>query len=335
MPLTSIGDLASSLMLRSRSNQIKQTIATLSEELATGRTHDVHARVGGNYSYIADLEAGILRMEAYAISATETGLRATGMQASLSRANDIATSLSSTFIAASPITGSQTGVHGPAIAQGNLEELFNGFNSSVAGSYIFSGTETKSASLASSDQLLDELRTVLTGLTDVGDIFTAAENWFNDPAGFDATIYTGGQNTSTPIQIGDAEQVNLTLRADSPEIKAVIQEVAIAALVDDPSIGLDQASQAELLRLSGERLLSVSNDLTGVQADLGYTEARIEDSLARTSSSRTSLEYAKGSLIAADPYETAVRLEEAQFQLESLYAVTVRNSSLSLVNFLR
>jgi flagellar hook-associated protein 3 FlgL len=113
-----------------------------------------------------------------------------------------------------------------------------------------------------------------------------------------------------------------------------MREAALAALATDPSRGLDDQTQRELIEASGQGLQSIEVELTGLRADLGFAEARIEESMARNASSRTSLEYARASLLEADPFETATRLDEVQFQLESLYAVTVRTSGLNLVNFL-
>nr|WP_254449254.1 flagellin [Ruegeria sp. HKCCA5491] len=64
-------------------------------------------------------------------------------------------------------------------------------------------------------------------------------------------------------------------------------------------------------------------------------QARVEQASTRNSAARTSLEYSRNELIAADPYQTVAQLQTVQFQLESLYSVTVRNANLSLVNFLR
>jgi flagellar hook-associated protein 3 FlgL len=44
--------------------------------------------------------------------------------------------------------------------------------------------------------------------------------------------------------------------------------------------------------------------------------------------------FAKTGLLEIDPFEAATKLEEVQFQLQSLYSVTVRMSQLSLVKFL-
>ena len=89
-----------------------------------------------------------------------------------------------------------------------------------------------------------------------------------------------------------------------------------------------------LLRAAGVGLLTNQDDLTAIRAKVGYANSRIENIATRNASESVSLEYAKGSLLEANPYETTIRLEEVQFQLQSLYTVTTKTSKLSFVNFL-
>jgi flagellar hook-associated protein 3 FlgL len=129
--------------------------------------------------------------------------------------------------------------------------------------------------------------------------------------------------------------VTLSLRADDAEFRGVLRNAAVAVLATDPDLGLDAATQNALLKTAGEGLLNDDQSLTGLRAEMGYAQSRIEVASSRTSAARTSLEFARNELLAADPFETASRLEEVQFQLESLYTVTARASRLSLLSFLR
>ena len=71
-----------------------------------------------------------------------------------------------------------------------------------------------------------------------------------------------------------------------------------------------------------------------MQADLGFATERLTDQADRNRSEFTALEYARGTLISADPYETAVELQNVQSRLDSFYTVLARSSGLSLVNYL-
>ena len=64
-------------------------------------------------------------------------------------------------------------------------------------------------------------------------------------------------------------------------------------------------------------------------------EARVEDAAARLSARGTALEIARNDMSAADPYETATKLQNVQLQLETHYTLTARLSRLSLTEYLR
>ena len=68
---------------------------------------------------------------------------------------------------------------------------------------------------------------------------------------------------------------------------------------------------------------------------IGISEARIDEASTRNESESNALQVLKYDLLGVDAYDAATRMETAQNQLETLYAVTARLSRLSLVDFLR
>ena len=114
----------------------------------------------------------------------------------------------------------------------------------------------------------------------------------------------------------------------------MLRLVAVTALANDPSLGLNTTEKAELYAMSGEQMLAAQDGIILLRANVGSAEARIESISARNAAEITSLRFAKSALLEVDPFETATQLEEVQFQLQSLYSVTVRMSQLSLLNFL-
>lgn len=334
MNMTSIGDLANSIMLRQRSVQLSQEISTLSQELSSGQVSDVSARLGGDYSYLTDIDRNLARLDGYAVSASEAALFSNAAQASLERLHDLTTSLSTSLIPFDTTSTDALREHMAVRAESDIVSAISALNASAGGRSLFGGTATDRPPLGTADTLMGELRTLVTGLTTASDVETAVEAWFADPTGFETTMYTGSDEVLAPIQIGAGEEVSLALTARDPVFRDTLRDMALAALAGDPDLGLDRATQGELFRSAGNGMLTNQDSLTGVRADLGFAEARIEEISARNSAARTSLEYSRSALLEADPFETATRLEEAQFHLESLYTVTVRSANLSLLNFL-
>ena len=137
-----------------------------------------------------------------------------------------------------------------------------------------------------------------------------------------------------PVRIGADEEVSIALRADDAEFKQTLAGFAVGALIGEPSLGYGENLKRDLLFATTSEVKDAQADLTTVQAGLGFTEERIEDTAARNAASKTSLSLAMNELVQADPYETITRLEEAQFQLEAIYTVTSRSSQISLLNFM-
>ena len=152
--------------------------------------------------------------------------------------------------------------------------------------------------------------------------------------GFDDLIYAGSDVALAPFVLSETERVSLDVRANDPALKNVLMYTTLAALADDPALGLTVPQQSELFGIAGLALQSGQDLLTDVRSRIGVAEARIEKISARNQAEATGIEFARNALIQADPFETATQLESVQFQLQSLYSITVRSSQLSLVNFL-
>jgi len=207
-------------------------------------------------------------------------------------------------------------------------------NGTFAGRSLFSGNATDLPALVDSDTLIDNLRTAITGAASPTDMMTAAETWFADPAGFAATSYLGSADHMSPFALSPTDQLSLNVLATDPEFAANLRATALAALADDPAFALTPEDQQDLFMRTGQEALAGQDEVTGLQARIGFAERRIDTVTSRNAAEVSSLTIARNTLLEADPYKTATELEEVQFQLQSLYSVTVRMSQLSLVNYL-
>ncbi|SPJ26898.1 flagellin [Falsiruegeria mediterranea] len=335
MNMSSIGDLARTMMFQNRSTELRNEIASLTDELATGRVADVSAHLNGEFSHLADIEHSLERLDSFSTATAEAGLFASTMQRSLEnldkRTGDLAHSLTTIGSFGQDINRTQAS----AQAQSELGAMIGSLNQSVAGRSLFAGVATDQVPLGSADTLLQEARTAIAGSTTADDVITAARNWFNDPAGFESVIYQGSNQSLAPLSVGKNDEVSLTLRADNPAIREVLLNTTLAALASDGAVGLNDAEQTELFKRTGAGLTKAKDDIIGLRADVGHAEARIDQAEARNSATKSSLEFARNNLIGADPFEVTTRLQSVQLQLQSLYTVTARTSSLNLVNFLR
>ena len=334
MSWSSLGDLSQSFTSRQRNVALKQDIKRLTTELATGQVADVRDVLAGNYAYATDIEQRMSLLQGYNVSTSEASLFAGALQTSLERVEAFSATLASNLLTAgTSVIGSSAA--GTAKEAGDaLAGIMGAINTNSAGRYLMSGTATDTPPLAEPEILLAGLSAAMAGAATPQDALAAAKVWFDDPAGFAATVYQGNADGLSPFELSEDDRVALDIRAVDPRLREVLRLTAVAALATDPALGFDQQQQAELFMQSGQSLLIVQDDIVGLRAEVGFAEARMDKIAARNAAEVTSLEFAKNALLAIDPFEAATRLEEARFQLESLYSVTVRMSRLSLVNFL-
>ncbi|WP_291728138.1 flagellin [Leisingera sp. F5] len=334
MILNSYGDMAQHLFLRSRNAELQQNITTLSEEFATGKSSNLTERLGGDFTYLADLENTLNRLDSYMVANGEVQLFATTTQGSLDKVqsqvqamrNDILTLSSAIDVDNAEQFGSQ--------AKQRISSAINLLNASVGGRTIFAGTATDTKPLNDTGTLMSAILTEVSGLTTSNDIIQAVKDWFDDPAGFDTVMYSGSTTSLQPVTVGEGEQVTLGIRADDDNLKHALQSYVITALADEPSLGLTDDVKVDLVRQASSELTDSVDKLIQLQADVGFIEGQLEAVNTRNEASKTSLSIVKNNLVSADPYETYTRLEEAQTQLEGLYTITSRSSQLSLLNYL-
>lgn len=331
----SLGDLAHSFLLRRQSVALNSDLTRLSQELASGRTSDTSVHLGGRFAALADFERELVLLGSHAQTAgdvrTQAGVMQTALETVNARAGDLAGTLA--LASAAGFSGGLESVTSQAKSQ--LESIIGALNTTVAGRAVFSGVAVDTAPLASANTLLTDLRTAISGATTAADILSAADDFFDLPGGgFETAIYQGDTVNLSPVDLGSGESVALSLRADDPALRDVMKQVALAALVNDPALSLSDANENALLTSLHDGLWSAKDDVTQLQANLGFAEERIEVASVRIGAERSTVELARNALLEVDPYRTATELEAVQSQLEMLYTITARSSRLSLVNFL-
>lgn len=334
MQINSLGDLAQSYSMQSRNAVLKTDIQRLTLELASGKVSDVRAAIGGNTAYINDVERNLTKLDSYDLASREAAQFATGMQDALSRVHDVSTDFRNTLLTSSGSTIGESAGTIISQARGSLDDVVSALNTSIGGRSLFAGNATDTSPIASPDALLSDLTTAMAGAGTVDDMLAAATAWFDDPAGFGATGYLGSDTALAPISISDKDTAQFEVRGDNPEIRNVLKGLALVSIANDPALGLTTAQQSELLEKVTPEALGASEGIIDLQATIGFSEGRIESNIVRQSAERSSLEIARSELLSVNPYETATELEQVQFQLQSLYAITSRMSQLSLVNFL-
>ena len=106
-------------------------------------------------------------------------------------------------------------------------------------------------------------------------------------------------------------------------------------VVDGGAFAGDDAAQIELLGAAGQRMLEARENVLALRAKVGVSQNTIERAKAERTSERETLSLARAKLIATDDLEAASTYQTLEVQLETIYTVTARLSSLRFTNFMR
>jgi flagellar hook-associated protein 3 FlgL len=331
----SMGDLAISFQNRQSHARIKADLQRLGKELATGVTQDLRAATGGDLGAIAGIEHAIGTMAAYKVSASEAGLVVGSVQRVLETVQDVSSDIGPAMLQASS-SGQATLVQVAATdARARFATVVSALNTQVADRALLAGTSTDGPALATSENMLAELKMATAAETTAAGIETIVDAWFDTPGGgFETSGYVGSPTKLSPFRIGPDEQASLSLTADDPDLRDLMKAYAMAALVSDGALSSNHEERVALLETSATRMLTSDKKLAEMRAGIGTLEARIETATARNSAETSALEMARNEIIAVDPYKAATDLSAAQTQLETLYTVTARLSRLSLAGYL-
>lgn len=330
-----IGDMAKSLILSRQGLKLKTAMQTLATESTTGLVADQTARLKGNFVPIAGIEASLSQLDAFHTVTSETLVLANVMQTALGTITDQTSALSSSLLTGASGTSTlQINALGEEAAH-RLETVMAALNTRLGERALFSGQSTGTTSVASADTLLTEVQNAVTasGAVSSADVEAAVEAWFDDPAGYTATIYQGS-DVLAPVAISSDQSAQIDVTAADPAIIDSLKGLTMAALLQRGVLSGSDVARSDLARRAGERLAGSQSIITQMAARLGTTEATIENAATRNDAEKDVLQTARLNLLSVDPYETAAKYQETQGQLQTLYALTARASRLSLVDFL-
>ena len=331
----SIGDLALTFNNRHHNLRLKQKLAQLGEELASGQKADISTIAGGDFAPVVGIERALKANAAFSTTTAEAGDFARTTQAALGSVQAYSAELGTTLLATSPVDHPATIMAATADTKAKFQAVVALFNTQSAGRHVFSGTATDRPALADSQTILGALQSAVAGQTTAAGVEAAVNTWFDTPGGgFDTLAYNGSTTTLAAFRLSDTDSVQPGVTAADPEVRSVLKAFAVAALVGTGTLAGNATEQAALTQRAGEMLLSADGKLSYLRANVGTAEALIDEVSTRNTAEKSALEIARNKITAVDPYRIATDLEAVQTQLETLYRLTVRMSRLSLAEYL-
>lgn len=334
---SSIGDLSRSFHTRLANVTMKSRLDTLTNEVTSGLKSDLARSLNGDLSRINHLQTRLSQLDTYDQNIATVQGRLSGMQGATETIQNLLSSLAPTFLSEARSASPETLALRVSAANEDFNTVIRALNTEVAGKFIFSGTRTDVKPLSSRDDIQSALLSEVAGLGSTADILTAIDNWFDGPAGsggFIDTAYHGSIGPMGQVPVNDTQLAGTNARASDTALREVLKGFAIISVVAASPGSYDIDETRDLLHGAAERLHSGNFALTNLRADIGISEHAVERTKVQNTAERATLTISRGAIIAADPYETALALKEAETGMQNIFALTARLSKLNLADYL-
>ncbi|MHA6327131.1 flagellin [Roseivivax sp. CAU 1753] len=334
--MKSIGDLAQSLVQQTRQGFLKSQIDRFGKQLTTGVAADSARKLSGDTSRLNALVMDLARLDTARELTGQAEIRITAQQATLSALDSIWAPRAADMLRADLLVLPDERATMSDRARDALDATLSALNTRSAGRSLFGGTATDRPAMADSTTFMASIEAALVGATDSTEVAARLDAWFDDPGGgYETDGYQGSATTLAPMRLGNDTEISLDLRADDSRLRSGLKALATAIVATSPDLALSPTDQTSLLTDAGLQMIGAQAGLTSLQADLGATEAQIDASSTRISAEIAAANAMRLSLVGTDAFDDASKLEAAQFQLESLYTVTLTARRMSFLEVMR
>jgi flagellar hook-associated protein 3 FlgL len=335
MRVTGGSELARMKMLQRLAIETRNKIDTAGEEMTSGLNSSRYEATGGNLTRLFALERSLDRNGVFTATISLTETRLDVMQTALGNILSPIEDLSVDMSAAVGIGDQAAALTHARTARQAFANTVSSLNSQVAGQSLFAGTATDRPALANADAMLADLDTLAQGSATAADAIAAIDAYFAKPAGaFYTTGYTGSADDLTPVDIGEGTRLDYGVRADQDELVAVLRSQAMAAVVAGGAFNGDADAQMALIGEAAASMLSAKEGVLDLRSSVGTRQEALETAKAQRTAERETLDLARNTIVATDPLEAASNFDALENQLNAIYTVTARLSSLRFLNLM-
>ena len=336
MAFDSIGNLASSLLLRHASVKAKQNLVRLSSELTSGITSDVRDRLRNDLSKQYDWEHGISKNYVLEKTLSEAVTKIQAKQTVLEAISETTVLFANNVSIATNANGDSALNTLSEQAEQSLSQVLSHLNAKAMGQSLFAGSYSDMPAVSDAESILNSVKTYLGDVSSSASVVHGVQAWMEDAVtGYQSVAYTGSLDNQAPIRVSNDRTIEETTKANDPPVRALVESFILAAL-SAASGPLDTENQRiTLLQIATDKMRSANDQVIELQASIGFSEAVITRAKVATSVEVNALEQLRAKTLGVDEFEIASMIQETELQLEKIYTMTARASRMSLLEYLK
>ncbi|WP_137135693.1 flagellar hook-associated family protein [Rhizobium sp. FKY42] len=347
--------------LRTAMAKAQNELMKANEEVTTGVHADMGVSLGSQTARNLDLTRDVMRIES---QLTTNSVAVTRLDSSEAALNNMSTSVDKVRGALASLTSSASTLDDARrTLTSALDSFTDAANSSVAGEYLFAGTNTdvkpltsfteagspfKAAYDAELNQFLSAngipSKSAMTA-AQVDSFLTDLEAKFNGTTTLTDPPHAGqaGQDFWTTF-VSNANDTNMTTRISANEVVDTstnangsgFRNFVFAAVVSNEFLTTDvpEVSRQAAVKVASGAIGRAETGITTARSNLGISSERVKNANESLESQKKIFELHLNDLQGVDAYEASTRVTSLKALLEASYTLTSRIQQLSLVNFL-
>jgi flagellar hook-associated protein 3 FlgL len=318
-----------------RAQAARARIDRLASELASGQVADRGRAVGSDFSSLSRLTHDLGTAEARRVGLARAADWTGQVQAGLGQVGRIVERLGGGLLSSGAGHGAADAGLLAAMGRDALADMLTVLGGRQDGRALFGNGATGASLLPGADDLIGAVRALVVAAPDMESALGDIDAFFASGGDFETTHMAAFDAAPVRFASGQGQSVAVAIDLDDPALRGALRDAAIVAVSEAlPGAG-DATGRAAFVEAMAPRIAGTGSGLIGLQARIGATEARIAGRLDAHAGETIELERRVAEIVAADPYETATRLQEEMSRLESTYALTARRARLRLTEYMR
>ena len=333
---TGVSNLASHMQMTRTNTQAKLALNSAGQEVASGRKSDLVKATGGDFGPLFAIERSLSQLDMRAQTIKDTAAKAAASQLNMENIQNTLANYGSDLLAAVGIDSQPQAFSIANSARGALDRMVSSLNAQYGGQSLFAGAAVDGPAVIDAATMYADITALTMAAPDSTTAIAAIDDYFFNPAGGFATGgFTGSTLDAPGAELADGEVVDYSLRGDDIAIRQALRNVAMVAVAANGDHGGSNFDGMNMLKEAAKGAISTQDGLTGLRESLGHVQEQIDTASARNSAESTTFEINRNAILAADPYEAATRFQALEGQMEAIYLMTSRLSSMRLQNYLR
>lgn len=333
---TGVSNLASHLQMLRTNGQSKQALNIAGQEVATGRKSDLVKATGGEFGPLFAIDRTLSQLDMRAQTIKDASAKAAASQLNMENIQNVLSNYGADLLSAVGIDSQPQAFSIANSARGALDRMVSSLNAQYGGQSLFAGAAVDGPAVIDAATMYADITALTMAAPDSVSAIAAVDYYFFDPGGGFATSgFTGSALNAPGAEIADGEIVDYSIRGDDLSVRQALRNVALAAVAANGDHGGSNFDGMNMLKEAALGAISTQDGLIDLREGLGHVEEQIDTASARNSAESTTFEINRNAIVAADPYEAATRFQALQGQMESIYTITSRLSSMRLQNYLR